>query len=80
MYGIRDGKFFIVDNGNIQFGKWSIVNIEAKPCIPFMTDSSYEVDKVLQEMSVIFGNYNLVVYKFTKDEEEDYLIRKLRGY
>lgn len=80
MYGIRDGYYFLVNEYTGQSGL-SLVNMFFRPlCFPVMFESAYEADTKLQEMSVYFDNFNLTVYKFSKEEEAEYMMRKLRGY
>lgn len=81
MYGIRDGHYFLVDGYISRDSGLSLVNMFFRPsCFPVMFESAYEADIKLQEMSVYFDNFNLVVYEFSKEEEAEYMIRKLRGY
>ncbi len=47
---------------------------------PLMIGSAYEADKLLQEAMVHFNNYTLKVFKYTREEEEYQVIRRLRGY
>ncbi len=42
--------------------------------------SAIEIDDLLQKIMTASGNYNLSVFEYTKEQEEDLIIRKLRGY
>lgn len=47
---------------------------------PIMVEGRYEIDQLHQEIMVILNNYSLVVFEFTKEEEEEILLRILKGY
>jgi hypothetical protein len=42
-----------------------------------MRESAFEIDQLLQGLQAITSMYNLKVFKFTKEEEERILLRKL---
>jgi len=47
---------------------------------PIMVESATEIDNLLQQCMVAFGLYDLVVFEFTKEQEAEFLIRKLQGH
>lgn len=47
---------------------------------PIMISSAIEVDKLLQEFSVENRMYDLVVFEFTREQEEQVLMQRLKGY
>lgn len=48
--------------------------------IPVMIKSSFAIDQLMQEYMVAANNYNVRVFKFTVEQEEEILIRKLKGH
>lgn len=82
MYGITDGQCILVDYG-YRPGGLSLANINDNKSVFYkavMVESAQEADRLLQEATVHFGNYNLRVYRFTEEEEAAVIIRKLKGY
>jgi hypothetical protein len=76
MYGIRRHSSILCkfDNKTFQFrGRERIRN-------PIMVESATEIDDLHQQCMVAFNLYDLVVFEYTKEQEEIYLIQKLRGY
>lgn len=55
------------------FSKWY------KHTVPVMRESAIEIDQLLQDWTVKSRSYDLVVFKFTPEQEEKILIQKLRG-
>lgn len=45
-----------------------------------MRSSAAEIDQLMQEFMVASGRYDLSVFRFTKEQEETLLIKKLKGY
>lgn len=48
--------------------------------MPAVRESAYEIDQLLQEFMSASGFYDLVVFKFTHEQLDEILIRKLKGY
>jgi hypothetical protein len=48
--------------------------------MPAMRKSAMEIDQLLQDYMTASANYNLSVFKFTEEQIEDLLIKKLKGY
>lgn len=48
--------------------------------IPVMRESSVEIDKLMQQYMVVSNFYYLSVFKFTQEQQEELLIKKLRNY
>ena len=46
---------------------------------PIMRESGFEIDQILQDFMVASGSYDAKVFKFTEEQIEDILIRKLKG-
>ena len=46
---------------------------------PVMVESALEVDNLLQRCMVAFGLYDLVVFEFTREQEADIIVNKLKG-
>lgn len=47
---------------------------------PVMKESALEIDQLLQECMVEFGDYGLKVFRFTEDDEAILIMNKLGGY
>jgi len=47
---------------------------------PLVVDNALDADKILQEAMVHFNDYSLKVFKYTREQEEYLIIKKLRGY
>jgi hypothetical protein len=45
-----------------------------------MRDSAFEIDSLMQQFMVAANRYDLSVFEFTREQEENLVIRKLRGY
>jgi len=75
MYGIRrHGSIMCAIGDKFQFrGAERVRN-------PIMVESAVEIDNLHQQCMVAFNLYDLVVFEFTKEQEEIYLIQKLRGH
>lgn len=52
---------------------------EEQAIIPVLKPES-EIDNFLQEMINLFMNHSLTVFKLTDIQEEQFLIKRLRGY
>ena len=46
--------------------------------VPVMRESQFEIDKLLQLMWEVTHDYTLVVFEFTKEQEENLVFKKLR--
>jgi hypothetical protein len=46
---------------------------------PVMIESANEIDNLLQKSMVVLNLYDLVVFKFTEEQEAELIIQKLRG-
>lgn len=44
-----------------------------------MKSSATEVDQLLQDFCVVSNRYDLVVFKFTEEQEQKLLIKRLKG-
>ena len=47
---------------------------------PVLKKSAYEIDQILQEVTVDMKDYSLVVFQLTEEESQLYFMNKLRGY
>ena len=47
---------------------------------PVLKKSSYEIDQILQQVTVDMRDYSLVVFQLTEEESQLYFMNKLRGY
>jgi hypothetical protein len=45
-----------------------------------MVANEYEIDQLHQKLMVDLHDYSLQVFEFTKEEEEEILLRNLKGY
>lgn len=45
-----------------------------------MRESSIEIDQLMQQYMTASDRYDLRVFRFTEEQEERLLIRRLRGY
>lgn len=73
MYGITNGlgyRLCLSDSNQYYFSNLDRLN-------PVMKESAFEIDQLLQELQVVTNAYNLKVFKFTREEEERILLRKL---
>jgi hypothetical protein len=46
---------------------------------PVMMSEPLKIDELLQRMVVHTGDYSLKVFEFTREQEEEMLIRRLKG-
>lgn len=79
MYGITDcgTTFLCFSSSNSRayiFKGWNRVRN------PVMMVSATEIDNLLQEIIVQTNNYDLYVFEYTTEQEEEIIIRKLKGY
>jgi hypothetical protein len=79
MYGIRNANGSVLcrtltDPKTYVFKTWD----RAKNLV--VIESAMEIDSLLQEMMVASDNYNLTVFEYTSEQEEEMVVRKLRGY
>ena len=78
MYGITDSRGNMIlcrgrESGTVVMKYWDRIGF------PVMRESGYEIDQLLQDFMVASGSYDAKVFKFTEEQVEDLLIRKLRG-
>ena len=76
MYGIK-GKYGILcwttTRGMTFYQNYSDNN-------PVIKDSPGEIDQLLQSVMSDYNDYSMTVFKFTKEQEEDFIIKRLRGW
>lgn len=46
---------------------------------PVMKSSAIEIDNLLQSIMTQNDDYTLMVFEYTKEQEEEFLIKKLNG-
>lgn len=77
MYGIKRPNGLVMCQiipGTFQFRE------KARIRNPVMRDTAYSIDDLMQQLTVAFNLYDMVVFEFTKEEVEDLLIKKLKGF
>lgn len=79
MYGImsQDGQVVLCNRTGTNvyiFKKWD------RHGMPAMRKSAIEIDQLLQDFTRIAKRYDLVVFEFTREQEEKLVIKKLQGY
>jgi len=47
---------------------------------PVMSESANEIDQLMQKFMSESGRYDLSVFNFTPEQEQELVIRKLRNY
>ena len=45
-----------------------------------MKESPVEIDQLLQDLMSDSDDYSMVVFKFSEEQEADYIIKKLKGW
>lgn len=75
MYGIRRGELILCN------GREFIFELLPPALVydPVMRHSAYVIDSLMQDLSVEWGDYNLTVFEFTKKQEAEMIIRRLKG-
>jgi hypothetical protein len=76
MFGIRRNSSVMCHSGSDKFQFCGTDRVRR----PVIVSSAIDVDNLLQQCMVAFGLYDLVVFEFTKEQEEEIIIRKLRGH
>lgn len=77
MFGIRSGTRTL---RYICVAGFSIMHLsEDEKYEPVVRSSNYEIDEILQQVSVDFSDYSLVVYELDDDEIAEITIKKLQG-
>lgn len=79
MYGIitDDGRRVLCSRSGT---KVYILKTWARAGMPASRKSALEIDKLLQDYMTASGNYNMRVCKFTEEQVNDLIIKKLQGY
>jgi hypothetical protein len=47
---------------------------------PVIKDSPMEIDQLLQALMADSNDYSMIVFEFTPEEEQEYIIKKLKGH
>jgi len=47
---------------------------------PIMRESALEIDQLMQDFMTYSGHYDLIVFTFTQEQQEQLLVKRLRGY
>lgn len=76
MFGIRDGDRILCWHTGIE-----TVSLKQGDRIrnPVMVKDSHTIDQLHQEVMVAMNRYSLAVFKFTKEQEAEFIISKLKG-
>ena len=76
MFGIKRNSSVMCYSGNDKFQFCGEDRIRR----PVMVSSAIEVDNLCQKCMVAFNLYDLMVFEFTREEEEEFLIKRLKGH
>ena len=83
MYGIMsaDGERILCQSiPSRSFPDIVILKIWDRAHNPIMIESAMEIDQLLQKCMVGMNDYNLKVFEFTKEQEANMIMNRLRGY
>jgi hypothetical protein len=77
MFGIRSGPRVLRHDRFAGIDIWHMSENENHE--PVVRESNMEIDEILQQVSVDFSDYSLIVYELDDDEMAEITIRKLQG-
>ena len=79
MYGIQssDGSRVLCEGRSS--GTY-VIKLWIRESYPVMKSTAYEIDSLLQWAMTTFDDYSLIVFEFTKEQEADIIMRKLKGH
>jgi len=81
MYGIRDHASILCKSpggGFVMIYEPTIKRFTH--VVPVIVESQNVIDRIMQEATVFFNKYDLVVFKFSEEDSVEYTFRKLRGH
>ena len=77
MFGIRSGPKVLRHDRFVGIDIWHMSEDDSYE--PVLRASNMEIDEILQQVSVDFSDYSLLVYELDDDEMSEITIKKLQG-